>query len=243
MRYAILCDIHSNLEALEEVLAEVARQGVDRIVHLGDCVGYNANPNECVEMLMSENITSILGNHDAAACGLENPQMFNSAAKQAILWTRDKLKPKNKKYLGGLPETLVLNGTVMLSHGSPETRDNYILDQMDAMRQFGVMEQMGVNICFHGHSHFPSLFVFRGPEHDIGNHGKHILDKTNRYLVNFGALGQPRDGDPRTCFGIFDTDEMSVEFFRLKYDVLKAAGKIEGAGLDTYLIERLAAGV
>lgn len=243
MRYAILCDIHSNLEALETVLAEVEHQGVDRIVHLGDIVGYNANPNECVEIVMKENITSILGNHDAAACGLENPQMFNSAAKQAVLWTRDKLKPKHKKYLCSLPETLVLDGTILLSHGSPESRDNYILDWMDAMRQFAVMEKMDINICFHGHSHLPSLFVFRGPDHDIRNHEKHTLDENNRYLVNFGALGQPRDGDSRTCFGIFDSDEMTVEFFRLKYDVLKAAGKIGKAGLDIYLIERLASGV
>lgn len=243
MRYAILGDIHSNLEALEAVLAEVKRHNVDQIVHVGDAVGYNANPNECVETLMREGITSIIGNHDAAACGLENPQMFNSAAKQAVLWTRNQLKPECNEYLGGLPETLVLDGTVMLSHGSPETRDNYILDRMDALRQFAVMEKMSINICFFGHSHLPSLFAFRGPEHDLSNNGKHTLDEKNRYLINFGALGQPRDGDSRTSFGIFDSDEMTVEFFRLKYDLLKAVGKLERAGLDTYLIERLAAGV
>ncbi len=243
MRYAILCDIHSNLEALEAVLDEIERRKVDQVVHLGDIVGYNANPNECVELLMKENITSIMGNHDAVACGLENPQMFNSSAKQALLWTRDELKPEHKEYLSGLPETLVLDGTILLSHGSPESRDNYVLDRMDAIRQFSAMEKMSVNICFFGHSHLPSLFVFQGSDHDLQNYDKHTLDKKNRYLVNFGALGQPRDGDPRTCFGIFDSDEMTVEFFRLEYDVLKAAGKVEKAGLNAYLVERLAAGV
>jgi predicted phosphodiesterase len=243
MRYAIICDVHGNLEAFEVVLAEIKRQKVDRILHLGDVVGYNSNPNECVELLMSENITSIMGNHDAAVCGLDDPLWFNSAAKQAVMWTRGKLEPKYRDYLRGLPEQLVIDGEILLAHGSPETRDNYILDWMDAMRQFVVMEKQKLNICFFGHSHLPSLFAYRGFNHDLNQHGKHTLDKGNRYLVNFGGLGQPRDGDPRTCFGIFDSDEMVVEFFRLKYDVLKCAKKVEQSGLDIYLAERLMAGV
>jgi len=243
MRYAIICDIHSNLEALEVVLAEIRRQQVDRVVHLGDIVGYHANPNECVEILMKENIASIMGNHDAAACGLGSLQWFNSAAKHALTWTRHMLKPKQKKYISNLPGTMVLDKKVLLSHGSPENCDNYILDWMDAMRQFAVMEKMSVNIGFFGHSHLPSLFVRYGSDHDIQKHGKHILDRENRYLVNFGALGQPRDGDPRTCFGIFDSNDMSVEFFRLEYDVSKTAKKVEMAGLDTYLVERLLVGI
>ncbi len=242
MRYAIICDVHGNLEAFEAVLAEIKRQRIDRIFHLGDIVGYNSNPNECMELLLSENITSIMGNHDAAACGLDDPLWFNSAAKQAVMWTRKQLLPKFRDYLRTLPETLVIDN-ILLAHGSPEMRDNYILDWMDAMRQFVVMERMSVNICFFGHSHLPALFAYRGFNHDLNQHGKHSLDKSNRYLVNFGGLGQPRDGDPRTCFGIFDSDEMTVEFFRLKYDVLKCAKKVEQAGLDVYLAERLMAGV
>ncbi|MBI5117466.1 metallophosphoesterase family protein [Candidatus Poribacteria bacterium] len=243
MRYAIICDVHSNLEALEIVLAEIKRQKVDTVVHLGDIVGYNANPNECVEIFMAENITSIMGNHDAAACGLDDPLWFNSAAKQAVIWTRNRLDAKKKEYLRNLPDKLVLGKMLLLSHGSPENRDNYILDWMDAMRQFAVMEKMAVNICFFGHSHLPALFAYRGFNHDLEQYGKHTLDSNNRYLVNFGGLGQPRDGDPRTCLGIFDSEEMTVEFFRLKYDVLKCARKVEKAGLDTYLAERLIAGV
>ncbi len=224
MRYAVICDVHSNLEALEVVLAEIRRQEVDRIVHLGDIVGYNINPNECIEILRSENVESIMGNHDAAACGLDDPLWFNSAAKQAIIWTRKRLSKKNKEYLRSLPAQLVLEDNILISHGSPENRDNYILDWMDAMRQFAVMENMSVN-------------------HDLEQAGKHTLDRNNLYLVNFGGLGQPRDSDPRTCFGIFDSDEMTVEFFRLKYDVIKCAKKVEAAGLDGYLAERLLAGV
>ncbi|UCD57621.1 MAG: metallophosphoesterase family protein [Candidatus Hydrogenedentota bacterium] len=243
MRYAIICDVHSNLEALEVVLAEIKRQRVDQIVHLGDIVGYNANPNECVEIFVSENITSIMGNHDASCCGLDDPLWFNSAAKQAIIWTRGKLDPKHKEYLRSLPEQMVLEGKILLSHGSPENRDSYILDWMDAMRQFTVMENMSVDICFYGHSHLPALYAFRGFNHDLNQFGKHTLDRNNRYLVNFGGLGQPRDGNPRTCFGIFDSEEMTVEFFRLRYDVLNCADKVEKAGLDIYLAERLVAGV
>lgn len=243
MRYAVMCDVHSNLEALEAVLDEIKRQKVDSIVHLGDVVGYNANPNECVQRLIDENVVSIMGNHDAAAIGLTELQWFNSSAKQALLWTRDKLKPEYKEYLGGLPETMTLDGTIMLSHGSPESRDNYILDWMDSVRQFAVMLKKSVNVCFFGHSHLPSLFVRHGHDHDIQNYEKHTLDEKNSYLINFGALGQPRDGDPRTCFGIFDSDDMTVEFFRIKYDVIKAAKKVEKAGLNTYLVERLLAGV
>jgi diadenosine tetraphosphatase ApaH/serine/threonine PP2A family protein phosphatase len=243
VRYAVICDVHSNLEALEVVLAEIKRRGVDRVVHLGDIVGYNANPNECAEIFMEENITSIIGNHDAAACGLGDLQWFNSAAKKALRWTRQNLKPKCKEYLSTLPDTMVLDDKILLSHGSPESRDNYILDWIDAMRQFTVMKKMSVNICFFGHSHLPSLFVLQGKDHDLQNYDKHTLDRENCYLVNFGALGQPRDGDPRTCFGIFDSDEMTVEFFRLEYDISKAAAKVEKAGLDGYLVERLFAGI
>ena len=243
MRYAIICDVHSNLEALEAVLGEIHHHKVDRTVHLGDIVGYNANPNECIEIFKSEHIGSIMGNHDAAVCGLYELQWFNSAAKNALLWTRDKLKPKNNEYLRGLPEVMILDETILLSHGSPKNRDNYILDLMDATPQFAFMEKMSVWISFFGHSHLPSLFVRYGSDHDIQNYDKHTLARSNRYLVNFGALGQPRDGDPRTCFGIFDSGEMTVEFFRVKYDVGKAATKVEKAGLNSYLVERLYAGI
>ncbi len=243
MRTAVICDIHSNLEALEVVLAEIDRQWVDRIVHLGDIVGYNANPNECIEILMNKNIISIMGNHDAAVCGKGDLMWFNSAAKQALKWTKKTLKENCREYLTALPESLILDGTILLAHGSPENRDNYILDWVDAMRQFPVMKQMSVNICFFAHSHLPSLFVFHGKNHDIRNYDKHTLDRENYYLINFGALGQPRDGDPRTCFGIFDSDEMTVEFFRLKYDVATTAKKVEDADLNIYLAERLLAGI
>lgn len=243
MRYAVICDVHSNLEALKAVLEEIKRQNVDRIVHVGDIVGYNANPNECVEIFMKQSITSIMGNHDAAVCGMEELVWFNSAAKEAVVWTRKNLEPKYLDYLRGLPETLILDGGILLSHGSPESRDNYLLDWADALRQFGIMEKMCVSVCFFGHSHLPSLFAYRGSEHDLQNFNKHSLDRKNFYLINFGALGQPRDGDPRTCFGIFDSDEMTVEFFRLDYDMFKAAAKVEKANLNDYLVERLVAGV
>jgi predicted phosphodiesterase len=243
LRYAVICDVHSNLEALEIVLEEIKRQRVDRIVHVGDIVGYNANPNECVEIFMNENITSIMGNHDAAVCGLNELEWFNSSAKEAVLWTRKTLEPKYVEYLRSLPETLILDDMILLSHGSPENRDNYVLDWTDAMRQFVIMEKMAVNICFFGHSHLPSLFACRGSEHDLQNFSKHTLGENNLHLVNFGALGQPRDGDPRTCFGIFDSDQRNVEFFRLQYDVFKTAKKVEKANLNDYLVERLVAGV
>ena len=99
MRYAIICDVHSNLEALESVLEEIDRQRVDRIFHLGDIVGYNINPNECIEIFRERNIDSIMGNHDGAACGLDDPLWFNSAARQAVIWTRKELDPKNRDYL------------------------------------------------------------------------------------------------------------------------------------------------
>ena len=243
MRYAVICDVHSNLEALQTVLKEIKRQKVDQVVHVGDIVGYNANPNECVELFIKEGIASIMGNHDAATCGLAEIEWFNTSAREAILWTRKALKPKNMEYLKGLPETLILDDTILISHGSPGNRDNYLLDWTDAMKQFGFMEKMSVSVCFFGHSHLPSLFACRGAEHDIQNFNNHTLDRNNLYLVNFGALGQPRDGDPRTCFGIFDSDKMTVEFFRLKYDVFKAAEKVEKAKLNGYLVERLVAGI
>ena len=167
MKLAVIADIHSNKYALKSVLREVDRLDIQKIILLGDVFGYYPWAAEVYEMISKLDVIPIMGNHDAASCGLDDPLWFNSAARQAVIWTRNQLSPENRDYLRSLPEHIILEDTILLSHGSPENRDNYILDWMDAMRQFGCMEKMSVNIAFFGHSHLPALFAYRGFNHNL----------------------------------------------------------------------------
>ncbi len=242
MKLAIISDIHSNFHALAAVLEEIDGREVDDIFALGDIVGYNAYPCEAVELIRKRNIRSIMGNHDIVCCGLENPIWFNSSARDAALWTRKKLSGEQKDYLRGLPNEMKIPENIHAVHGSPLSRDDYIMDLMDAMNGFQHLPDTSIWICFFGHSHIPALFSDRGSSHDTACEGMHSLSTRNRYLINPGAVGQPRDGDPRASFAILDTEEPSVEIIRVKYDVAAAMKAVLGAGLPKFLAERLQVG-
>ncbi len=237
---AILSDIHGNLEALEAVLRALDELGIEERVCLGDLVGYGADPGICVEKARSAFRVVVAGNHDHAAAGLEDLNYFNPVAKEAMRWTMRHLGAQEKSYLGKLPFVRALE-SCMLVHSTPrEPRTwDYVMTVEDALRQRGSFEE---HVCFIGHSHVPFFFEYSAQGHAIPQLPILELKGDSRYLVNVGSVGQPRDGDPRACFCVYDPDEGTVRMERILYPVATAQEKIVRAGLPSYLAQRLALG-
>ena len=246
MRLAVLSDIHANLEALEAALMAVGRLGADRIVTCGDLVGYNADPNAVVERVRDLDILTIMGNHDAVACGLEEPVHFNPHARAAALWTREVLTPDNRAFLRGLPLQARVGREILIVHGSVLERDAYLFEEPDTRADFLALKDRypRVKIAFFGHTHYPVAFS-QGPKEspvEIDHEAALPLQRGHRYLVNPGSVGQPRDGDPRLCFALADLKERVVERHRVGYRAAEAARKVRKAGLPDYLARRLEEG-
>lgn len=243
MRYLVLSDIHANLEALEATLA--AAPAHDAVLMLGDLVGYGADPNAVVERVRGlANATLIRGNHDKVAAGLARVDGFNHLARQAIEWTASALTPDNLAWLAALPEgPVVIDDLVEICHGAPFDEDVYIFDDLDARRAFSVMRRP---VCLFGHTHVPAVFQFADAMEAVGpprgERFRVAIEDRRRYLVNCGAIGQPRDGDPRAAFGLVDTDTQSLTVLRVPYDLAAAQAKIVAAGLPEMLAQRLAIG-
>ncbi len=240
MRYAIISDIHANLEALERSLGAIDEVGVDEILCLGDIVGYGANPNECVDLVRKRGVTSIIGNHDCVACGKSEPNDFNPMARSAILWTRSTLSRDNKDYLLDLPDKREIED-LLIVHGAISDPDKYIFSEGDTLREFELMQNR--NICFFGHTHVRVFYVLTNDEirgfYDDGLR----INKDGKYLINPGSVGQPRDRDHRVSFLIYDDERETVEYTRLEYDIASAQKKIIEAGLDRRLAYRLSLGI
>ncbi len=240
MKYAIISDIHSNLEALKSVLQEIDRLGVDRTMCLGDIVGYGANPNECVDIIKERKIESIMGNHDVVACGKREPFDFNPIAKEAALWTRAALTTENREFLSKLPEMREID-CFLIVHGAISDPDLYIFSAYDALSEFKLMKRW--NICFFGHTHVRTYYVFLGGEVRYLSEYEFKIEPEAKYLINPGSVGQPRDKDPRSSFLIYDSEESVVRFIRQEYDIGSAKKKIIKSGLDRRLADRLSLGV
>jgi diadenosine tetraphosphatase ApaH/serine/threonine PP2A family protein phosphatase len=232
MRIAVISDIHSNLEALTRARVEIEQEKVDEIVCLGDIVGYGANPNECVDIVRGLTPHVLLGNHDEAAVDLTKTEFFNPFARIAAEWTAGALTPGNREYIAGLPLTIERHG-ILFVHASPVHPEewNYILTPSDAAGNFHAMR---TEVCFLGHTHVPEIFG-----EDLWT--RHIV-RGEKFIVNVGSVGQPRDGNPKLSFGVFDTELWSYRNFRLDYDVELAAFKIKKAGLPKNLGDRLFVG-
>jgi diadenosine tetraphosphatase ApaH/serine/threonine PP2A family protein phosphatase len=243
MKYLILSDIHANLEALEATL-DAAGQ-CDHVLVLGDLVGYGANPDAVIERIRSLPATTIIrGNHDKVGAGVETLESFNHLARLAIGWTASVLTPQHRQWLAALAAgPSVIDDVVEICHGAPFDEDVYIFDDVDARRAFGVMQRP---LCLFGHTHVPAVFRFTDEMRAIGpprgGHFRLTLDDEGRYLVNCGAVGQPRDGDPRAAFGLLETDSRTLSVIRVAYDVATAQAKIIAAGLPEVLAQRLAVG-
>jgi diadenosine tetraphosphatase ApaH/serine/threonine PP2A family protein phosphatase len=243
MKYLILSDIHANLEALEAVLG--AAGAYDHALVLGDLVGYGADPDEVIDRIRAlPSATLIRGNHDKVATGLDSVDGFNHLARYAIQWTAAKLAPQNREWLAALPAgPAIIDPLVEICHGAPFDEDVYIFDDLDGRRAFNAMTRP---LCLFGHTHVPAAFRFDGEMAPLGpprgDRFRVTLDADASYLVNCGAVGQPRDGDPRAAFGILDTSVRTLTVMRVRYDVASAQAKIIDAGLPDVLAQRLAIG-
>ena len=243
MRVAVLSDIHGNLEAFRTVLERKADLGADRVVSLGDIVGYGADPNACIEIVVREEIASVLGNHDTRAAGMEEPDDFNAAAARAVLWTREQLSGETRAFLAALPRERAWKDAFLV-HGSIHDTDRYLLHAREREDAFGLLRELPGPpvVCFFGHTHLPAAYSSDGTgvRQETGSTVKIVEGR--QYLVNPGAVGQPRDGDPRAAFAFYDTDDRTVTFHRAEYDFAAAQNKIIRAGLPPRLAERLSYG-
>ncbi|MGC4053215.1 MAG: metallophosphoesterase family protein [Paludibaculum sp.] len=245
MRHLILSDIHSNLEALHAVLRH-AEGAYDTIVCCGDLVGYNAAPIEVIDWARQTLSAVVRGNHDTVCCGVEDPLMFNSVARQAALWTLDELPPASRAWLADLPAGPLTFDSFEIAHGSPGGEDDYLIDTIDI---HGLDQIMMRKICFFGHTHLQGGWswqrggIQRLTKPALGEDERIIdLDPDFLYLINPGSVGQPRDGDPRAAYAIWDAGNALLRFRRVKYDIRSAQNRIHEAGLPEYLADRLAAG-
>jgi predicted phosphodiesterase len=246
VRYFVLSDVHANIDALETVLAAADPATWDRVIVLGDLVGYGAEPNAVIDRVRALNPLAVIrGNHDKAACGLDDGSSFNHIARAAALWTYAALTPENRDYLRALPQgPVTIEESLEICHGAPFDEDHYIFDGEDAARALDAMERQ---VCLFGHTHLPVVFRRGGATFDgFMPEGPDpltvpIVPGLN-YLVNAGSVGQPRDGDPRAAFGIYDADARSLLLRRVAYPVEAAQRRILSAGLPASLANRLAIG-
>jgi diadenosine tetraphosphatase ApaH/serine/threonine PP2A family protein phosphatase len=237
MLHAILSDIHGNLEALQAVLEDIDRRGVTRIVCLGDFVGYGASPNECIEVLRPRIEAAVAGNHDLAACGRLKLGYFNPDAASAARWTDVQLSDVNRAYLETLPFSIRWRG-MLLVHSSPSSPGewHYVLSPADAEEEMRAYEE---SVCLIGHSHYPGTFDWNSRSIRYTREPAIRLEQGHRYLVNVGSVGQPRDGDARAAYLLYDDGVRVVTHVRLDYDIPVAMQRIVEAGLPRFLAERL----
>jgi predicted phosphodiesterase len=245
LRYLVLSDVHSNLEALEAVLRAIRRRKYDGVLCLGDLVGYGASPNQVLSRVRKmARLQIVRGNHDKVCCGLERGDDFNTSARTSAQWTASHLRPGHKEYLAGLPKgPLRIAEGLCICHGSVTHEDQYVFSDFDAYEAF---ERNDFRVCFFGHTHIPSVFhqTDRGIEAwpIKGDLVEVCLDPGARYLINPGSVGQPRDRNPKASFGEFYPETSRFVLRRVEYDVEKAAARIQRAGLPANLGNRLKVG-
>jgi predicted phosphodiesterase len=245
VRYLILSDIHANREALEAVEADAAGS-FDQTLCCGDLVGYGAEPNICVDWVRANCAHVVRGNHDKACTGLDDLEWFNPVAREAALWTAQVLTQENADYARALPKGPLRIGDFEIVHGSAIDEDEYVLGPSEAELAFTYMEH---RVEFFGHTHVQGGFLWNHSRVEILHR---VAPRTDRqlleidpalaYMINPGSIGQPRDGDPRAAYAVYDADAGIVTYRRVAYDVAGAQKKIREAGLPPILADRLAVG-
>lgn len=240
MKYAIIADIHANLEAFQVVLDDIKAQNCTHIACLGDVVGYNANPKECLDIVRGMNIPVVKGNHDEY-CSTENDlEGFNPHAAEAINWTRDQLTIEDRQWLRDLKYIrLVASFTLVHATLDGPQRWGYVFDKLAAAASF---TYQNTAICFFGHTHVPLAFVKHLNEVRGGTYSKFKIETGKKYFINVGSVGQSRDGVAKATYVVYDMQEQSIELRRLDYDIPTTQKKILDAGLPPRLAERLALG-
>ncbi len=251
MRIAIISDIHSNLEALQKAVEIIEQKAVDKVICLGDIVGYGADPKQCLELTQKISHHIIMGNHDQASADISYTRNFTEYAKKAVFWTHKVLSQPEKEFLQSLPFTIEIENITFV-HSSPfkPKEWNYISKHSEASDNFKYLDSP---VCFIGHSHVSEIFcedsaskieLIKSVSTVRINYfsNKYQLLKEKKYIINVGSVGQPRDKDWRLSFGILDTDNWTYENIRAEYDVKAAAKKIRDAGLPEILARRLFVG-
>ncbi|MEA3489686.1 MAG: metallophosphoesterase family protein [Candidatus Omnitrophota bacterium] len=238
MKHIIISDIHSNLQAFEAVVRSFPESDNKNIICAGDIVGYGADPNVCIDMMISLGARCVLGNHDAASINKTDITYFNEWAKEAVYWTREHLDRSGYGYLETLPYVLE-DGSFTMVHGTLHCPEEFMYMDCGA-RAMHTFEILSTKVCFVGHSHVPGSFILRrGSVYYRSYSERIVLEKDARYIINVGSVGQPRDDDPRACYCIYDSDKDVVEFRRIEYDVETARRRILDEGLPRYLGDRL----
>jgi predicted phosphodiesterase len=239
MRFAIFSDLHANLEATEAVLEDAQQKECTHYVCLGDLVGYNANPHECVEIVRQMECPVVKGNHDEQACLTESSRGFNELAEQAISWTRANLTDEDKLWLSELRlSRQVRDFTIVHATLDTPAEWGYVFNNLDAVASFTYQH---TPVCFFGHTHVAGAFVRDNGVKRVKTE-QLIIEPGKKYFINTGSVGQPRDGDPRAAYCVYDTEKNVVEQRRIKYDMPKAQRKIIDAGLPRLLADRLELG-
>ncbi|MFN8641859.1 MAG: metallophosphoesterase family protein [Candidatus Binatia bacterium] len=245
MRYLVLSDIHANLEALDAVLEAARAFPYDRVLVLGDLVGYGADPNAVVDKVRALQPHAVIrGNHDKVGAGLESPEAFNTVARAAIRWTYEALSDDNRDWLADLPAgPAVVDDLLAICHGTPFDEDVYVFDDTDVLRS---MEASARRLCLFGHTHVQVGYRLANQSLTLETADLRrplsIAIADGHYLINPGSVGQPRDGDPRAGFGVYDAAAQVVEIHRVSYPIERAQARIREAGLPEALAQRLSIG-
>jgi predicted phosphodiesterase len=245
VRYLILSDLHANWQALEAVVAD-AEGRYEQVLCCGDLVGYGADPNRIVEWVRENCPVVVRGNHDKACTGQDDLEWFNPVARQAALWTLQALTPENAEYTRNLPRGPLIVESFELVHGSPFDEDEYVLAADEASQAFSYLER---RLSFFGHTHVQGGFIWNQSRVETIPHTAFRtepqvmeIDPACAYLINPGSAGQPRDGDPRAAYVLYDSGAQMVTYCRVPYDIEAAQKQIRGAGLPTILADRLSMG-
>jgi len=239
MRFAIFGDIHANLHALETVLADARAQACTHYVCMGDIVGYNAFPKECIEKVRELECPVVKGNHDEQASMIGDQEGFNPLAEEAMTWTREQLNTADKEWLRSLRlQRQVRDFTIVHATLDTPHKWGYVFNQLDAAASFSYQHTA---VCFIGHTHSPKAYIRDGSVRTLALDVL-ALQQGKKYLINVGSVGQPRDGDWRSSYCIYDTTTSEIHLRRLEYDIAEAQKAIIAAGLPRKLAERLSVG-
>lgn len=241
MRYGIFSDIHSNLEALDTVIEAYRKEVINKYLCVGDVIGYAANPRECIEKVKTLTTVTVAGNHDWAAVDLFSLDYFNPLAKESLLWTKNNLNDSSKYFLQSL-QLIYKNENLTLVHGTLNNPQefNYLFDSYAAFETFRLLQN---NVCFVGHTHVAGIFVL-DQSNNIHYREDNILniEPENKYIINVGSVGQPRDEDPRAAYCIYDTEKKVIQIKRIRYAVETTRKKIFENNLPRFLGDRLLVG-
>jgi diadenosine tetraphosphatase ApaH/serine/threonine PP2A family protein phosphatase len=241
MKLAVISDIHANLEALEAVMRDIETQQAEKIVCLGDTIGYGADPIPCMDLVERHCDTRLMGNHEYAVLGKLPSLQINRTAKISLAWTQAQLQDSAFSRIANLPMTASI-GDLFFVHASPwePERWRYVLSAGEAEAAFRNFSQ---RICFNGHSHLPMIFASADNRIRVQAGHQFQPNEETRYIVNVGSVGQPRDNDPRACYVTHDSDGDEIAFHRVDYDIAKAQHKMRQADLPAMLIQRLQSGM